>query len=121
MPVLKGALVAMGLVAVGWMLVLMWEPVPRLWRCAVRRMACWRVRMWRWLVELWMRRVPIQMRGLLLAMVLSGLCGAAVMWRMGNRFEIVRQTGGLVLRLDRWTGKTWMMDPQWKRWVEVRE
>jgi hypothetical protein len=117
MPVLKGALVAAGLVACGWMVALI---VPEV-MIKMRKLRDALKHAWQWLVRLWMGRVPIQTRGLLLAMGLSAILGAGVMWRMGNRFEIVRSSGGLVMRLDRWTGKTWRLDYQGGRWNEVRE
>lgn len=62
---------------------------------------------------------PMKLRWVLVVMTASALAGASVVWLMTSRYDVISAGEGIVVKVDRWTGKTWRTSGSYGGWRAV--
>jgi hypothetical protein len=61
---------------------------------------------------------PVRKRFLIPAIIAAVMLGAAITWAFTSRYYVFPAGGGVVMKVDRWTGETWQKSGRY--WETVR-
>jgi len=58
-------------------------------------------------------------KSFIIGMLIGLFIGLALFYEFGERYE-VRGTAPIIIKMDKWTGKTWLLNIKTWDWVELK-